>query len=118
MIVRNETLASIIKEAIEGYALGRFELQAEVVRFLQSQPAFPRTSKGEVRQQLVLDILTRVVYAGGVEAPKWGVSLRKGHHEPLIDMETFRRVQERLQGKPARMATRIMSEKTSRFEGS
>jgi hypothetical protein len=33
--------------------------------------------------------------------------LRKGHHEPLIDMETFRRVQERLQGKPARMATRV-----------
>lgn len=33
-----------------------------MARFLQSQPAFPRTRKGEVRQQLVHDILTRVVY--------------------------------------------------------
>jgi site-specific DNA recombinase len=106
MLVKNEPLASIIKEAIEGYAVGRFELQAEVGRFLQSCPAFPRTSKGLVRQQLVHDILTRVAYAGCVEAPNWGVSLRKGHHEPLLSLETFRRVQERLHGQPARMPTR------------
>ncbi len=31
-----------------------------------------------------------------VEAPKWGVSLREGKHEPLISFETFQKIQHRL----------------------
>ena len=34
MLVRDEPLASIITEVLEGYARGRFETQAEVKRFL------------------------------------------------------------------------------------
>jgi hypothetical protein len=29
-------------------------------------------------------LLKKVVYAGYVEAPKWGVNVRQGHHEGLI----------------------------------
>src|SRR3569833_18338 len=43
-------------------------------------------------------LLTRSVYAGYVEAPTWGVSLRKGHHNPLISLQTYERIQERLHG--------------------
>jgi site-specific DNA recombinase len=50
-------------------------------------------SRGEVRFFKVTRMLQRKVYAGYVEAPQWGVSLRKGHHEPLIDLETFERIQ-------------------------
>jgi site-specific DNA recombinase len=106
ILVRDEPLASIVTEAIEGYATGRFELQADVAKFLQAQPAFPRTAKGQVRQQLVHEILTRVVYAGCVEARSWGVTVRKGNHVPLISMQSYLRVQERLQGKHAGMAIR------------
>jgi DNA invertase Pin-like site-specific DNA recombinase len=35
ILVRNEPLASIVQEALEGYASGRFETQMEVVRFLE-----------------------------------------------------------------------------------
>ena len=38
--------------------------------------------------------------------PEWGVSLRKGRHEALIDFETHRRVLERIKGK-ARVPARI-----------
>ena len=98
MLVRDEPLASIVQEALEGYASGRFQLQAEVKRFLESFPEFPHGVKGEVRAQQVTDILTRAVYAGYVAAPNWDVSQRKGHHEPLISYETHLKIQERLNG--------------------
>ena len=35
-LIKNEPLASIVKEALEGFASGRFATQAEVKRFLES----------------------------------------------------------------------------------
>ncbi len=96
VLVRAEPQASIIQEALEGYASGRFQIQAEVKRFLESRPEFPRDSKGEVRAQRVTELLTRVTYAGYVESPDWGVSLRSGRHEGLISYETWQKIQHRL----------------------
>ncbi len=98
ILVRDEPLASIIQEALEGYASGRFQMQAEVKRFLESHPEYSRDRRGEVRNQQVTDLLTRSVYAGYVEAPNWEVGLRPGHHEPLISLETFRKIESRLKG--------------------
>jgi DNA invertase Pin-like site-specific DNA recombinase len=106
MLVRDEPLASVVQEALEGYASGRFDLQAEVKRWLEAQPQFPKVQGGIVLNQTITNLPTRPVYAGMVEAPKWGVSLlRKGHHQPLINFETFQKIQDRLSGKaraPAR----------------
>ena len=96
ILVRDEPLASIIQEGLEGYASGRFQLQAEVKRFFESHPSFPKDRYAQVRNQQVTDILTRPLYAGYVEAPRWGVSLRKGQHDGLISFETYERIQERL----------------------
>jgi site-specific DNA recombinase len=98
ILVRFEPLASIIQEALEGYASGRFQLQAEVKRFLEAHPEYPRDRNGEVRNQQVTDLLTRSVYAGYVEAPNWEAGLRPGHHEPLISLETFRKIEKLLKG--------------------
>lgn len=57
MMFKDEPLASIVTQALEGYASGRFDTQAEVRRFLQSHPEFPKDSKGEVRAQRVPDLL-------------------------------------------------------------
>ncbi len=96
VLVRDEPVASIVQEALEGYASGRFQIQAEIMRFLESHPEFPHDRKGRVRATQVNDILTRAVYAGYVSAPNWDVSLRKGHHEALISYETHLKIQERL----------------------
>ena len=56
------------------------------------------------------DLLTRPVYAGMVEASKWGVSLRKGHHEALISFETFQKIQDRLNGKARAPARKDISQ--------
>lgn len=99
ILVRNEPIASLVQEALEGYASGRFDTQAEVKRFLETQPAFPKDlPKGQIRNQRIRDMLDRVVYAGYVEAPKWDISLREGKHEGLITLETFDKIQTRLKG--------------------
>ena len=45
-LVHSEPLAGIIQEALQGFADGRFQSQAEVKRFLESKPDFPRSYNG------------------------------------------------------------------------
>jgi site-specific DNA recombinase len=100
ILVRDEPLASIVQEALEGFASGRFSSQTEVKRFLELQPAFPKDlPNGEVRFFKVTRLLKRTVYSGCVEAPGWGVSIRKGQHEGLVSFETFQRIQDILEGR-------------------
>ncbi len=99
-IVPRDPVASIIKEVLLGYSTGRFQSQAEIQRFLEAQPAFPRSPNGEVKIDVVRELLENVLYAGYLEYPKWGISLRKAKHEGLVSFETFRAIQERLAGKP------------------
>ncbi len=98
LLVRNEPLAGIVAEALEGYALGRYETQAEIKRFLESRPAFPKNEKGEVPQQRVTDILTRPVYAGYITHENWDLNLVPARHEPLVTLEIWQRVQQRRSG--------------------
>lgn len=99
LLVRDEPIASILQDALEGYASGRFETQVEVKRFLESQPAFPKDlPNGEIRNQRVADLLNRPVYAGYIESANWGVSLRQGKHEGLVSFQTYEAIQARLKG--------------------
>ena len=99
VMVRDEPVASIIQEGLEGFASGRFQSQAEVKRFFESQPEFPKSKTGHIPIHKVTVILTRVLYAGMVESKKWGVSLREGKHESLISFETYQKIQDRIMGR-------------------
>ncbi len=97
VLVRNEPIASIIQEALEGFALGRFDTQVEVKRLLESQPDFPKDlPNGKIRNQRIKEILTRVTYAGYIEVPKWDIPLREGHHEGIITLQTHQKILNRL----------------------
>ena len=97
VLVRDEPLASIIAEGLEGFASRRFETQVELKRFFESKPEFPKDLPGgEIRNQRSKDMLLQPLYAGYVEAPNWGVSLREGQHEGLISFTTFQTIQKRL----------------------
>ncbi len=98
MLVRDEPSASIVKQALEGYASGRFQTQAEVKRFLESFPEYPKNRSGEVRNQQVTDLLTRVLYAGYIELPDWGIRLQLARHEPLISFTAYQAIKDRLYG--------------------
>lgn len=107
VLVPDEVLAPILRDAFEGYASGHFASQAEVQRFLESKPQYPKDKKdGTLRPMTVNRLLKKSVYAGYVEAPNWGVALRKGQHERLISFETFQKVQDVLEGKKRRYPAR------------
>ncbi|MEQ8306914.1 MAG: recombinase family protein [Hoeflea sp.] len=95
-IVRNEPEASLLQEALEGFASGRFQTQADVKRFLEPHPIFSRDKKGEIHPQRIANLLTNKIYAGYLEYKPWNVPLTKGKHEALIPWETFQRIQARL----------------------
>ena len=99
VLVKDEPYASIVTEALEGYASGRFASQVEVKRFLEAQPAFPKNnSSNTIPQQYIVRILTQKLYAGLVGVPSWGVSIRKGRHEPLISVAAYERILQKLDG--------------------
>jgi len=95
ILKRFEPEASIIKEALEGFASGRFENQVDVKKFLDSK----KFRGKECKLDRVRRILTNVAYTNQVEYKPWGVSRRIGHHEPLISIETFEIIQDKLNGK-------------------
>jgi DNA invertase Pin-like site-specific DNA recombinase len=66
LLMRDEPLASIVAEALEGFASGRFESVVEIKRFLESQPAWPRNGNDEVHIERVNEMLSRPVYAGHI----------------------------------------------------
>lgn len=105
VLVRDEPLASVIQEALEGFACGRFESQSAVKAFLERNPHFPKTTRGEVRYEEVIRLMRRPHYAGYIEIPQWGVSLRKGQHAGLVSLDTWTKVQARLAA-PTRAAFR------------
>ena len=96
VLVRKDPMATIIQTALENFACGRFETQAEVKRFLESQPEFPRNARGEVRYEEVVRLLTRPIYAGYIDIPNWGLRMIKGQHEGLVSLQTYQRVQDRI----------------------
>lgn len=109
VLAHDEPYASIVREALEGFASGRFGSQSEVKRFLDAQPEFPgRLKDNAIRPQQVRRMLDQIIYAGYVAAPKWGIAMRDGKHEGLISKETFWRIQDRLKERPALPARKDM----------
>ena len=88
----------VVKEAIEGFASGRFERQVDVQEFLQNEPLFPRGKSGKVQKSHVEMILKNPIYAGFLHMPKWNIIMHKGAHPKLVSVETWQRVQDRIAG--------------------
>ena len=100
VLVPDEPIATTIKQALEGFASGRLETQAEVQRFFQNDPLFPKNRHGEVHAQKVTSVLTQPLYAGYMTVPRWGLHRIPAKHEALVSFETFLKIEERLNGKP------------------
>ena len=103
-LVRKEPFASIVVEAFEGLATGRFSTIGQIKTFFESHPAFPRNRNGEVHTSRVREMMSSRLYVSYLDVPKWGI-LVEGKHEPLISLHTWQAAQERLAGKrivPAR----------------
>ena len=89
VLLRDEPVASIIQQALKGFASGRFETQFEVKRFLEMSADFPKSPKGTVYFTRVAQILTTPLYSGYIDYPNWDIILQEGKHEALITYEEF-----------------------------
>ncbi|MDO8648819.1 MAG: recombinase family protein [Candidatus Peregrinibacteria bacterium] len=97
LLTPDEPKATIIREALRGFLSRRFDNRADVQRFLEDHQFTHRAKyKGTVHPEQVKRLLTRILYAGWIEYPKWGVARKKGHHEGLITIDEFDAIQERL----------------------
>ncbi len=99
--------ASIVKEALEGFATGRFIEQEDVRRFLQEKNIL---NGKPVYLEYVKRMLTRVFYAGYVEYAPWEVARRQSKHEPLIDLVTFEKIQTKLRSKTTTHTKKVINE--------
>lgn len=95
ILKRFEPEASIAKEALEGFANGRFEGQIDVQKFLELK----KLRKHRITLDVVKKLLTKSLYAGYVEYKEWNVERRIGHHEPIITLEVYEQIQDKLNGK-------------------
>lgn len=95
VLIIDEPTASVIREGFQAFADGRFTTQSELRRFLEQHPAYA-TNSGRIKRSYIRTQLENPIYAGYVEHKPWGVSLRKGQHEPLISYETYQKLQARL----------------------
>lgn len=70
-----------------------------------------KAGDGQVHLQRIHGLLSRSLYAGYLSFPQWRVHMVQGKHEPLIRFETYRRIQDKLNGAaPHRSArTRMMT---------
>lgn len=105
LLVRDEPVASLIQEIFEGYAAGRFQGAAEIMRYLEAHPDWPQSRREHMTVERVLELLERVHYAGYLDYPEWGIHMKRGKHDPIVSLTVFNQVQERIKGKanaPAR----------------
>jgi DNA invertase Pin-like site-specific DNA recombinase len=102
LLHRDEPNASIIKEALEGFANNRFVTQEDVRYFLEAKKYKATNKSTKPHAETVKRMLTKSLYAGIVEYKKWGVEAVDGHHEPLITKEVYFKIQDKLSGKVKR----------------
>ncbi|MBP5856688.1 recombinase family protein [Marivibrio halodurans] len=98
MLVPHEAIAPVMKEALEGFAAGRFQTTSEVARFINGFPETKRRGRYGLSRQMAKNALLNPIYAGYMNVPKWGISMHPGKHEPLISLKTWRKIQDRLAG--------------------
>ncbi len=92
-----EPESSLIRTAFEGFAVDRFESQNDVTRYLEEEKF---CGKNKIPFQRVNRLFMRLpIYAGFIEYAPWEVSQRQGHHQPLIDLRTYYKICEKLNGR-------------------
>ena len=89
--------SKIVKEALEGFASGRFQEQVDIQRFLLINSI---NNSKPIYLEFVKRILgNSLFYSGFLEFLPWEVTMRKSDHEPIIDFATHEQIQRRLNEK-------------------
>jgi len=97
VLVPDEPNSSIIKSAFFKYASDELLTQTDVSRYFMDSRLLNRSKKPhKISVEEVKRILTRVLYCGDIEYPKWQIKRRKGKHVALVPKLIFDQVQNKL----------------------
>jgi site-specific DNA recombinase len=100
ILARHEPKASLIKEALEGFANDRFDTKTDLQIFLQRSNYLAENKQKRVYLSRVDRLLERAsMYAGYIEYPDWDVERRPGKHEAIISDKTLQQIEDKLQNK-------------------
>lgn len=105
ILIFDEPKATLVKEAVEGFATGRFATQQDVQEFLTAKKFVHRGKFKIVHLEQVKRILTRSLYAGIIDYLPWGIK-SQGKHQAIITVETYLKVQEKLFGRAKQVFVR------------
>ena len=98
--VRNEPTASYIKEALEGFASGKFLTQKDVLNFLKNKDLRNSNDRPiKVSFNTVKTILENKKYTSIFSYEKWGIAEQQWAIEPIISVQTYNKIQDKLHKK-------------------
>lgn len=98
LLAPDELKAGVIREALEGFASNKLLNQTDVQAFLETREFFHRKKHKSVYLEQVKRILTQILYTGYIEYKPWGIGRKKGHHQGIISLQTYEKIQDKLNG--------------------
>lgn len=105
--VRLEPTATFLQEALEGFANGRFPTQTAVKQYLERCIILSINKKPiTITLNFVKRMLTNEKYTGWFAYKKWDIPYQQWQIEPIISIETFQAIQDRLHGRKANTRSR------------
>ena len=93
--VPNNQGKKILKPALEAFANGSLVTKSDFCRHLIDQGFWKQKTVDRYLDQATT-VLNDPFYAGIISYPEWEVIPRRGHHEPLISIETHEKILSRL----------------------
>ncbi|MEK7643612.1 MAG: recombinase family protein, partial [Patescibacteria group bacterium] len=112
LAVPNEEGLTMLKPAMEMFAMGTLVRKIDVCRFLVEKGFWKNQSPEKYIDKLVY-MMRDPFYCGDLHYPSWNVSRRKGQHEGVVSLEVFENVQVRLRKDNA--GARIRTDITPEF---
>ncbi len=103
-LVRREPTATFLQEALEGFATGRFPTQKATKEYLERAIIIGSNRRAmPITLNFVKKLLTNEKYTGWFAYKKkgWDIPYQQWKIEPIISIETFQAIQDRLHGRKA-----------------
>ena len=99
-LVRNEPTATYLQNALEGFANGKYPTQKAVYDYLSGFEIIGSYGKPvKVTMNFVKNLLKNPKYTGCFDYPHWDIPYQKWAIDPIISVDTYHRIQDRLNGK-------------------
>lgn len=96
-LIHKDPEASIMKEALEGFASARFISQSDVLNFINTK--WQEIGKRKTSLNFIKRMLISPFYTGFFPFPKKNIPAQQWHIQPIIDTATFELIQDRLRGR-------------------